>query len=157
MPLLHLIGRGYHLDFNNSTKTSNSEGELLVYDEEVISRILIAQGYLMIAAFFLTFYIYGQSQVSLDVALSSVGFFFTVIHMSLIVLFLWPLFWGYQVRYHKVENLLFITLWFHISLLCGVLYAVGALAINILYSPILSLISLVYLLPGWFGIKRLNE
>lgn len=143
--------------FNNSKKPSTSEEELPVYDEKAISRILITQGYLMVVAFFLTIYINGRSQVNLNVILSSVGFFFAVIHMSLIVLFLYPLHWGYQVRYHKVEDFAGITLWFHLSQLCGVLYAVGALAINILYSPILSLISLVYLLPGSIGIQKLKN
>ena len=145
------------MDFNNSTKSSHSAEELPVYDEEAISRILIAQGYLMVVAFILTIYLNEKSNPSSIVILSSVGFFFAMIHTSLIVLFLYPLHWGYQVRDHKVENFADITLWFHLSQLCGVLYAVGALAINILYSPILSLISLVYLLPGSIGIQKLKN
>ena len=77
--------------------------------------------------------------------------------MSLIALFLYPLYSGYQVRYHNVEDFAGITLWFNISLMFGVLYAIAALAINNLYSLILFLISLVYLSPGVAGIQILKN
>ncbi len=129
----------------------------MVCDEKVISRILIAQGYLMVPAFFLTVYINGKSQVSSNVMFSSAGILFGITILSLIALFVYPLYWGYQVRNHRVEDFGDICWWFRISLLCGVLFAVGAIAINTQFSLLLSLISLVYLLPGMIGIEAMEN
>jgi len=129
----------------------------LVYDEKVISRILIAQGFLMVPAFFLTVYINGESQINNSVIFSSAGILFGITIASLIFFFIYPLFYGYEVRNHRVKDFGDITWWFRISLLFGVLYAFGAIVINTQYPLIQSLISLVYLLPGWFGTEALEN
>lgn len=129
----------------------------MVLDEKTISRILITQGYLMVPAFFLSVYINTKSQVSASVIFSSAGILFALMILSLLTFFIYPLYYGYQVRNHKVKDFGDITWWFRISLLCGVLYAIGAISINTQFSLLLSPISLVYLLPGWFGTEAMEN
>ena len=111
----------------------------------------------MVPAFFLSVYITSTSHVSDSVIFSSVGILLALMILSLLTFFIYPLFYGYEVRNHKVEDVGDITWWFHISLFCGVLYAIGALAINTRFSLLLSLISFVYLLPGWLGTEALEN
>lgn len=111
----------------------------------------------MAPAFFLTVYINGKSQISDSVIFSSAGILFSLVSLSLLAFFIYPLYYGYQVRNHRVKDFGDITWWFHISLICGVLYAIGAIAINSQFSLLLSLTSLVYLLPGWFGTEAMEN
>ncbi len=121
--------------------------------EHAISKILTVQGVSMLLAFFLVSYV----PVGWIPIFSLGPVFYALLRLSLLCLFIYPLFQGYEIRKDRVRDYTDINYWFRFSLIGGPLYILSAFLTTSSNWILLSLPALVYLIPGMIWESPLLE
>ena len=118
-----------------------------------ISLMLLVQGVSMLLAFFLIRLI----PVGWIPVFSLGPAFHALFQLSLLCLFIYPLFQGYEIRGGRVQDYSDLHYWFRLSLICGPLYILSAFLTTSYNWPLLALPALVYLIPGLVWASPLFE
>ena len=120
---------------------------LAIEDTDPISKTLIIQGVTMPLAFILG----GFVPIGWVPILSFTGVLYAIMYLSLLILFIYPLFQGHEVRNGHIQYYSDIHYWFRFSLVWGVLYILSVFLTNSTNWILLSLPALVYLISGILG------